>query len=681
MRRSVLALITTVTACAASFTMGASTVRATFFRAAAERLSATDAAAANDHSSGAPDLARMEQVIQSFVAKKQFMGTVLVARGNDILLNKGYGDADVEWNIANVPAAKFRLGSITKQFTAASILLLQERGKLNAHDLVNKYMPNPPAAWANITIFNLLTHTSGIPNFTSFPEYPKIEPFPQTPEQIIDLFRDKPLDFPPGTKWSYSNSNYIVLGYLVEKLSGEKYAQFLQKNIFGPLGMKDTGYDSNSAVISDRASGYAPGPNGFENAGYINMTVPFAAGALYSTTGDLLKWEQGLFGGKVLSAASLKEMTTPFKNDYAFGLAVHTVNGHEVIDHGGGIEGFNTHLAYYPAETITVVVLGNVNGMAPDEIAGYLGTLAEGGTVTLPSERKEVKIDPKLLEKYAGDYELQPGFVMGVKPQDGHLVTQLPQQPPVEFYPESDTEFFAKVVDAQITFITNGQPHATELILHQNGQEIHAKRVEGVAAAAAPKVQTAIHVDLAVLARYVGTYQLAPGFSMAITQEGDRLYEQATGQQRFEIFPESQTEFFLKVVDAQITFVTNGTGPATELILHQNGQDMHGKRLGNAGAAAAPTQPAEVHVAPDVLARYVGTYELAPGFSIAITQDADRLYEQATGQPKFEIFPESQTKVFLKVVDAQITFVTNGTGPATELILHQNGDHTAKRVD
>ena len=165
-------------------------------------------------SAEAANLARMEQVIQSFVADKQFMGAVLVARGNDILLDKGYGFANLEWNIPDSPKTKFRLGSITKQFTAASILLLEERGKLSVNDSVKKYMPDAPAAWDKITIFNLLTHTSGIPSFTSFPDYAKLEPFPATSAELVARFRDKPLDFQPGEKWSYSNSGYVLLGYL-----------------------------------------------------------------------------------------------------------------------------------------------------------------------------------------------------------------------------------------------------------------------------------------------------------------------------------------------------------------------------------------------------------------------------------------------------------------------------------
>src|SRR5882724_6953032 len=285
---------------------------------------------------------RMEEIVQSHVSSKQFMGSVLVTQDGKTLLDKGYGYANLEWQIPDSPEVKFRLGSVTKQFTAASILLLEERGKLNTDDLVKKLMPDAPAAWDKITIFHLLTHTSGIPNFTGFPDYPSQEPFATTPEKLVARFRDKPLDFQPGEKWSYSNSGYVLLGFLLEKASSESYEKFLQENIFGPLGMKNSGYDSNFAVIPRRATGYAPGKDGPQNAGFIHMSIPFSAGALYSTTEDLLRWEQGLFGGKLLSAASLAKMTTPFKDDYACGVAVRTASGHKVIDHGGGIEGFNT---------------------------------------------------------------------------------------------------------------------------------------------------------------------------------------------------------------------------------------------------------------------------------------------------------------------------------------------------
>jgi CubicO group peptidase (beta-lactamase class C family) len=422
---------------------------------------------------------RMEQIVQDSVSRKVFMGTVLVARGDEILLDKGYGFANLELDVPDTPPTKFRLGSVTKQFTAAAIMLLQERGKLNVNDLVKKYLPDAPAAWDKITVFNILTHTSGIPNYTNFPDYPALQAIPTTPQKLVARFIDKPLDFQPGERYSYSNSGYIVLGYLVEKLSGESYEKFLQENIFTPLGMNDSGYDSNTAIIPHRAEGYAPSPTGVVNADYTDMTVPFAAGALYSTTEDLLRWEKGFYGGKLLKPDSLMMMTTPFKNNYAFGLEVRTVNGHKVINHGGGIQGFNTMVSYYPDDKLAVIVLSNINGAAPQELSTKLAAVAHGEKVILTSERKQIQADPKLFVGYIGRYQLMPNVVVTVTREGDHLFSQLNEQPKSEIFPEAQKDYFMKAVDAQITFVTDSQGRATELILHQNGQDRHAKRIEG----------------------------------------------------------------------------------------------------------------------------------------------------------------------------------------------------------
>ena len=418
--------------------------------------------------------ARMEQIVQSYVSGKQFMGSALVAQNGKVLLSKGYGFANLEWEIPNSPTTKFRLGSITKQFTAACILLLEERGKLKTDDLVRKYMPDAPAAWDKVTIFHVLTHTSGIPSFTEFPDYQPTESIATTPEKLVARFRDKPLDFQPGEKWSYSNSGYVLLGYLIEKISGQSYSDFVQQNIFTPLGMKDSGYDSNSAIIAHRASGYTPGKDGPVNSVYIHMTIPFSAGALYSTTEDLLRWEEGLFSGKVLSAASLQKMTTPFKQDYAFGVAVRTANGHKVIEHGGGIRGFNTELAYYPDDKLVVAVLGNLNGGGPGEIAGKLASAARGEKIVLASERREVAVSPGVLANYAGTYQVTPAFSITIRLDGERLMAQVTNQPEVPVFAESETKFFYKVVDAQIEFFMDEKGTVTHLVLHQGGRDTKA---------------------------------------------------------------------------------------------------------------------------------------------------------------------------------------------------------------
>ncbi len=421
---------------------------------------------------------RMEEIIQSHVKNQQFMGSVLVAKGDKILLDRGYGSANLEWQIPNSPSTKFRLGSVTKQFTAACILLLQQRGKLNVSDPVKKYMPNAPAAWDKITIYHVLTHTSGIPSFTSFPDYGDLEAKSTTPEKLVERFRNKPLDFEPGTKWNYSNSGYVLLGYLLEKISGQTYQQFLEQNIFTPLGMKDSGYDSNSAIIMHRASGYSPSPHGIINTGYIDMTIPFSAGALYSTTEDLLRWERGLFGDKIISADSLKQMTTPFKQDYAFALQVKEVNGRKRIDHGGGIEGFNTELAYWPDDQLTVVALGNLNGMAPEEIANQLAATVHGEKVMLTSERKEIELAPDVLRQYVGEYELAPKAILSVTLNGNQLETQLTGQGKSPVYPEAENRFFLKVVDAQLEFTKDASGKVNQVILRQGGRDMPAKKIK-----------------------------------------------------------------------------------------------------------------------------------------------------------------------------------------------------------
>lgn len=317
-----------------------------------------------------------QKVMQPYVDARRFMGSVLVASKGKIIFSNGYGMADLEWSIPNSPTTRFNIASMTKQFTAAAILLLEDRGKLKTSDLVKKYLPDAPASWDKITIYHLLTHTSGISDDAA-----KYQPGP--PELL--LFTYEPLNFQPGERWSYQNLGYIVLGYLIERIAGQSYENFVQENLFKPLGMNDSGLFTYVTVIPRRASGYWPGRNGIENAERPDFRLNFSSGSLYSTTGDLLRWEEGLFGGKLLSATSLHKMITPFKDDYACGLYVRRVNGHLMIEHDGNNIGFNSHMIYYPEESIAVIVLANLNGNVTAVIARALAALAHGETPRTPS--------------------------------------------------------------------------------------------------------------------------------------------------------------------------------------------------------------------------------------------------------------------------------------------------------
>jgi len=525
----------------------------------------------------AQDTARMDQVVQYYVASNQFMGTVLVARGSDVLFSKGYGSANLEWQIANTPTTKFRLGSVTKQFTAAAILLLEERGKLKIDDPVKMYMPDAPAAWDMVTIRHVLTHTAGIPNFTDFPDFAKLKPFPQSPEQLVALFRDKPLEFAPGEKWNYSNSGYVLLGYLIEKVSGQSYERFIQENIFTPLGMKDSGYESNAAVIPHRASGYTGIGGVTVNADFLHTSISFAAGGLYSTTEDLLRWNLALYGGKLLSPASLQRMITPDKMNYALGLRIANPHARKSIGHGGAIEGFNTRIGYYPDSKVTVIALSNLNSPALEEIAQKLGDLAHGDKVTLLSETKEVAVAAQSLAEKTGVYQLGPEFNFVVKPEGDHLLAKLGCQRWLPYFAESESLFFTKVVEAKLEFSKDDSGKVTHLVLHQNGRDQKAPRISDQLPP--ETVHNEIPVSAKLMAEYVGKYEVRPGLEITISLDGDHLFTQVTGQGKAQLFTESDTKFFTKDPEVLGEFVRNDKGAVAEMVGTQCGRDFRARRL------------------------------------------------------------------------------------------------------
>ncbi len=424
----------------------------------------------------AEDVARMKQAVDARAEGNAFMGSALVARGDQVVFEASRGWANAEWKIPHTPGTKFRLGSVTKQFTAAAILLLEEQGKLSIEDPISKFIPNAPATWQPVTIHQLLNHTGGIPNFTELSDYASNKLSPLSPAEVMARMADQPLTAPPGHEFRYSNTGYILLGWIVEIASGTPYPTFLRDHVFGPLGMKESGYDSSSTVLPERAAGYVNGPNGLQNAPYIDMHIPGGAGGLYSTTHDLVLWTNGLFGGRLISAASLAKMTTPGKENYGFGIAISHENGPKAYVHNGGIEGFNSFLAYYPDPKLTVVVLQNVNG-DPSGLAQELTKLALGKSVTLASERKAIDVPSAVLERYTGVYQVSPELTNTVRLKNGQLTTQLTGQPAFPLYPESQTTFYLRVVEASCEFVADAGGRATAVIMHQNGQATKAPRV------------------------------------------------------------------------------------------------------------------------------------------------------------------------------------------------------------
>ncbi len=422
---------------------------------------------------------KFDEYLGAITKQDRFMGSALVARDGKVIFSKGSGMANLEFDIPNTPQTKFRLGSITKQFTAAAVLILQERRKLTAQDGICKYVENCPEAWKEITIHHLLSHTGGIPNFTSFPDYQKTMMIPTTMDELITRFKDKPLEFKPGEKWNYSNSGYILLGHIVEKAAGESYESFLQKNVFDPLKMVNSGYDHHNKILKIRATGYTLRNGKTANSLPIDMTIPHAAGALYSTVEDLFLWNEALFSDKLLSAKSREQMMTPVKENYAYGLAVETRLNRKMVSHGGGINGFSTMLARFPEEKVTIVVLRNRDyGVpGPGRISQDLAAIAFGEKYEIPSAQTIAKVDPKVYDAYIGQYQLTPNFIITMTREGNQLMTQATGQPKFELFPESETKFFLKVVDAKVTFVKDEKDVVTHLILHQGGDK-EAKKIK-----------------------------------------------------------------------------------------------------------------------------------------------------------------------------------------------------------
>lgn len=421
---------------------------------------------------------RVDEYINAHVERGSFSGSVLIARDGKAIVSKGYGMANLELEAPNTPATKFRLGSITKQFTAALVLRLAERGKLKTDDPVCKYVAECPPAWEKVTIHHLLTHTSGIPSLTSFPDYRKTMMLPSPVLKSIARFRDKPLEFAPGKRYKYSNSGYILLGYIVEKASGQDYEAHLTANILDPLGMNDTGYDHHDRILPRRASGYSRRRGELVNCSYLDMSIPHGAGALYSTVEDLLKWDQALYTEKVLKKESIDRMFTPNKGNYGYGWNIRRLYGRAIVAHGGGIEGFSAFIARYPEEKVCVVALSNRDFAGSGGIARDLSAIVFGEDYRLPRDRAAVRIDPGTYDRYTGRYKMNAGGALTVSREGDRLMTQAPGRPRVEIFPESETVFFYKARGATITFVVDESGIAQRLLLRQGFFDAVGRRIK-----------------------------------------------------------------------------------------------------------------------------------------------------------------------------------------------------------
>lgn len=502
---------------------------------------------------------------------------VLVAKKGKVIYRKAFGKANIENNINMRPDHIFEIGSITKQFTAVSILMLEEEGKLSINDHVKKYIPTYPNG-ENITILHLLNHTSGVKSYTNIPNLESFAKDDKTPMEIIAFFQSQPIDFEPGEQWRYNNSGYIVLGHIIEEISGMSYEDFVQKRIFDKLGMKNSYYGNKSRIIKNRASGYQPTQDGIKNADRISMTIPYAAGSLMSCVDDMLLWSNAIHNNTLIKASSKARAhsNTTLNNgdltNYGYGWQINELNNKRSIEHGGGIFGFVSQGIYIPDEDIYAIVLTNTNGNSPQDATIRLASMV----MDAPMYAKEttVKLSKKQLQQWTGTYEFSNDVLRFVTLENGQLYSQRDGSEKLPIHAIDDHTFYFE--DSFTTYIfsnENGKKKALfkDRIQEEIGIESNKKSLE-------EKEDIALDPD--VIKQYVGKYKLnLPDFFMTITTEGNRIFAQATGQPVIEIFGEEKDLFFLKVTPAKIKFIRDTSGAVTNVILYQNGNELDGEKI------------------------------------------------------------------------------------------------------
>ena len=399
----------------------------------------------------------------------------IVVRDGEVLFRAAYGMADLENGLALTPSNVFGLGSITKQFTAAGIMLLAEEGKLSLDDPIIKYLPEYPTHGYEITIHHLLTHTSGLMDYLRVPGWIEENARKQlTPDALIETFKAAPMKFAPGTRYSYSNSGYALASVIIEKVSGQDYATFMQERIFKPLGLDATFYGDHLKLIPNRARGYVRTPDGFQNADFLDMSGPYGAGALLSTVDDLATWFRALATGRLVSPESYSAMTAPpnlpggAKTNYAYGIARGQLRGRTTHEHGGSIFGFNTYAIWLPEEKIYVAVLRNMNGakLHHGYVVRKLAALALADPYT---DLTSIDVDPEILAGYAGTYQAVRGFQISLEVENGTLMIKSGR--PTALRPLSEDRFFREDSFFQYGFVREERGQVMHLLLYSDPED------------------------------------------------------------------------------------------------------------------------------------------------------------------------------------------------------------------
>lgn len=502
---------------------------------------------------------------------------VLVARQGKVIYSKAFGMANMELNVPMENDHVFWIASLGKQFTAIAILQLMEQGKLGLQDDITRYIPDYPTRGNTITIEHLLTHSSGIHNFSGMEDPEKKLALDCTPREVIDFFKNLPMRFTPGTQWEYSNSGYFLLGYIIEVITGQPYSAYIEDHILRPAGMTHSLYASDTRIIPNRVGAYSYGDMGYENAQARNITHVYSAGAIQSTVADFFKWHLAVHQHQLVKKETLERaltrvtLTNGKEADYGYGWRLGYMYDSPSIWHGGLISGFGTTALYLPVEDVFVVVFTNCDCQYPKDIASRLAALAAGKPYTY----EPISIDSSHLYAYTGVYENEKGQQRIISVSGNTLLSQSGRGPSFILIAYQPDQFFFKDDPMQtFSFSLNGQGEVDRLTTRKlTGNEIWKKTTKPI------PDPNGIHVDEKILASYIGEYEIPSQMKFTITLEKDSLFVQAPGQDKIEIFGDTETKFFAKVNDAQFEFIRDDTGQITKVILNQSGRTIEAMKV------------------------------------------------------------------------------------------------------
>ena len=522
--------------------------------------------------------AQLDAVVASYFKAEEPGAAVLVMRDGKPLLRKGYGLADVELGVAIQPEHVFRVASITKQFTAVAILQLVEQGKISLADPITKFFPDYPTQGKTITVEHLLTHTSGMQSYTSKDNFISMIRSDLTPQQLIDTFKNDPLQFSPGEQYASGNSAYVILGAIIEKVTGQSYADYMASNVFAKAGLTQTYYDDPIRIIPKRVEGYGRNRGAIVKARYVSPTIPYSAGSITSTVDDLARWTDAVSAGKVVRPDLLQRAWTPYKltsgeaTTYGYGWEIDDLLGSRVISHGGRIMGFTAYALWMPEEKVFVAVLSNteVTPVSTEYLARRLATYAMGK----PWNPVAIAMTAEQLREYEGVYTIDDKTTRTLTVADGKLFSQRTGGGRLDVLPRARDQFFFKDSFTTMSFERGADGKVTAMVVTQNGKPERAVRT----ADKAPE-RPQITVAPEKLERLTGRYQLAPERVVTIFRKGNELWVRTWSGSELQLFAESETKWFGKDAGIEFTFELDQSGKAAVLQVHQSGRARPATRI------------------------------------------------------------------------------------------------------